>query len=57
MADTTCNLDYYVTKISTSYGSDLTVTVYWPQDSQVSTKFLPTYDPIDFIFAHHLESG
>lgn len=49
VADTTCNLDYYVTKVSTSYGSDLTVTLYWPQDSQVSMKFLPTYDPIDFI--------
>lgn len=47
--DMTCNTDYYVTKIGSSYGSDLTVTVYWPQDSQVSMKFLPTYDPIDFI--------
>ena len=44
-----CNVDYYVTKLSPSYGSSVTLNVYWPQDSHIVIRHVPIYDLIDYL--------
>ena len=44
-----CAVDYYVSRIETSYGSSIGINVYWPRDSHVYIQHVPSQDPIDFL--------
>lgn len=44
-----CTLEYYVSKYSMSFGDKVTLSVYWPQDSQTVIKHVPSYDLINYL--------
>lgn len=44
-----CTLEYYVSKYSMSFGDKVTLSVYWPQDSQTVIRHVPSYDLIDYL--------
>ena len=44
-----CNLEYYVSKYSMSFGGTVTLSVYWPQDYRTEMKHVPMNDFIDFL--------
>ena len=44
-----CDLHYTSSKVTISYGSVVTISVYFPQDASTTVNHLPLQDPIDFI--------
>ena len=44
-----CDIIYTSSKVTISYSSVVTVSVYYPQDASISVNYLPLQDPIDFI--------
>lgn len=44
-----CSVDYYVTRIGTSYGSSIGINIHWPRYSHLYIQHVPSQDPIDFL--------
>lgn len=44
-----CHLQYLVSKFTLSFGTEVTVDVYWPQDSDILMNYVPVYDLIDYL--------
>lgn len=44
-----CDLKYYVSKTSLGYGPVVTVSVYWPQDSEFKINDVAKVELIDFL--------